>query len=97
MSRLFLNQNFMFFPMVHLFLLYNIMYPAGKRKQLFTETVLAFNLRFQHRTQLAGKPSTPFERAYNLGLEISLSLYVYLVIFPLPWRPLAHLETKLRI
>ncbi len=38
----------------------------------FTETVLAFKLHFQHRTQLTGKPSAPFERPYNSGQEASI-------------------------
>ncbi len=35
--------------------------------QLFTETVLALNLNFQHihRIQLTGKPGSLFERALN--------------------------------
>ncbi len=54
---------------------------TGKWIQLFTEAVLPFNFNFQHtyRTQLTGKPSAPFERALNLGLETSLRFYIYFV------------------
>jgi hypothetical protein len=31
------------------------------------------------RTALAGKPSAPFERALNSGLETTLGLYIYCV------------------
>ncbi len=51
---------------------------TGKWTKLFTVTVLAFNLHFQHicRTQLTGKPSAPFERALNHCLETTLGFYM---------------------
>ncbi len=30
-----------------------------------------------HRTQLAGKPSAPFEKALNTGLEMKLRFYIW--------------------
>jgi hypothetical protein len=49
MSLLILDQYFTFFPMVHLLLLvvgYHVL--TGNWRKHFTETVLAFNLHFQH-------------------------------------------------
>jgi hypothetical protein len=47
MSMSILVNNFIFFPMVHFLLLY-VKYCTGKWIKLFTKTVLAFNLHFQH-------------------------------------------------
>jgi hypothetical protein len=44
--------------------------------------LLVFNLHFQfpvYKTELTGKPSAPFERAYNSGAETTLIFYIYFV------------------
>jgi hypothetical protein len=53
---------------------------TGKLVKLFIETVLVFNLYFQHNmNQSTGKASTPFERALNFGLASILKFCIYFV------------------
>jgi hypothetical protein len=62
---------------------------SGKWIKLFTETLLAFNLNFQHyTTALIGKPSPPFKRALNSGLDKILGFYIYLLCICTGFLPL---------
>jgi hypothetical protein len=78
MSMMFLDQNFMFLPMVHLFLLCCesiIMY--RKMDKTIDRNSACIQPSFSvYMTQLTGKPNAPFERSYNSGIETSLRVSI---------------------
>jgi hypothetical protein len=69
-SMLFLDQNFMPFPMATLAFAGSLILCTGKWLAHFIETALAFNLHFH----LKGKPIAPFERAYTFGRGLETSI-----------------------
>jgi hypothetical protein len=75
---LILDQNFLFFPMVHFFFAVSLILCTGKWIKLFTEAVLIAYICYMYRTKLTGKPSAPFKRAF-FGLEKALRFYIYFV------------------
>jgi hypothetical protein len=70
----------MFSAMVHLFIAVSLNIVYNKWIKLFTQTLLALRLYFQH-IELTGNPSAPFERAYNFGLETTFNIYFVLVYY----------------